>query len=107
MTSPPPAPADGAAPPAPAPGHPTTWVAMRVAYHGPAAAHHGFFRVYAWNYCFTVPCVAGCDRFTYILAPEDPAAAALQPGQGIRAHRGEITPLPFRAPQPATTARPA
>lgn len=94
-----------AAPPAPPPGHPTSWVGMRVAYHGPATAHHGIVSVYAWNYCFTVPCVAGCDRFTYILAPEDPAAVDLEPGHGIRAHRSEITPLPLRTPQPATTAR--
>lgn len=69
---------------------------MRVDYHGPATAHHGAFDLYAWNYGFAVPCVEGCDRFTYILVPEEPADVDLEPGQGIRAHRGEITPLPAR-----------
>lgn len=108
MTSPsrPPTCAIFAVPPAPPPGHPTSWVGMRIDYHGPATAHHGTFRVYAWNYCFSVPCVAGCDRFTYILAPEDPTAVDLEPGQGIRAHRSEITPLPTRAPHATdSTAR--
>ena len=101
MPKPPPAPETPDTPPGPPPGHPTSWVDLRVNYHGPATAHHGTYRVRAWNYCFSVPCVDGCDRFTYILAPEDPAAVGLEPGHGIRAHYGEITPLP----PPATAKR--
>jgi hypothetical protein len=98
-------------PPSPPPGHPTSWLDVRVAYRGPARSHHGSYRVSAWNYCFAIPCTQTCDRFTYILAPDNPADVGLEPGHGIRAHYGEITPLPpgpanREAPRSPTTSTP-
>lgn len=106
MTTPPNPPETPDTPPAPQPGHPTSWVGLRVDYRGPATPHHGAYTVRAWNYCFDVPCVDGCDRFTYILAPEHPADVGLEPGQGIRAHYGEITPLPPPTATPESSHRP-
>ena len=94
MPTPPPAPETPDTSPVPSPGHPTSWVDLHAHYRDPATAHHSPYLGRAWNYCFAVPCVDGCDRFTYILAPEDPAAVGLEPGHGIRAHYGDITPLP-------------
>jgi hypothetical protein len=62
-----------------------------VTYHGTLAEHHGTYTVFWWNYCFAVPCIDGCDGFTYLLKPLDPATVNLQDGQGLVAHSVYIT----------------
>lgn len=82
------------------PQYPTAWAGREVTYHGPVTAHHGRYTVHRWRYCFHVPCDPSCAGFDYILAPLDPAAVGLEPGDAIVAHPGHMTPATRRAPSP-------